>query len=99
MTHLRWLKALAGFGGLGLRLRADDTLYSCLPLYHNNALTVAVSSVLSAGATLALGRSSPRRSSGTTIVTRQRLSSTSASCAATCSTSRPNPPTGRTRCG
>lgn len=55
MTHLRWLKALAGFGGLGLRLRADDTLYSCLPLYHNNALTVAVSSVLSAGATLALG--------------------------------------------
>jgi len=55
MTHLRWLKALAGFGGLGLRLRADDTLYSCLPLYHNNALTVAVSSVLSAGATLAVG--------------------------------------------
>ena len=55
MTHLRWLKALAGFGGLGLRLRGDDTLYSCLPLYHNNALTVAVSSVLNTGATLALG--------------------------------------------
>lgn len=55
MTHLRWLKALAGFGGLGLRLRGDDTLYSCLPLYHNNALTIAVSSVLNTGATLALG--------------------------------------------
>ena len=55
MTHLRWLKALAGFGGLGLRLRSTDTLYSCLPLYHNNALTVGVASVLTAGATLALG--------------------------------------------
>lgn len=57
MTHQRWLRALATFGGLGLRLHGDDTLYCCLPLYHNNALTVAVSSVLNAGATLALGRS------------------------------------------
>ncbi|CAJ1580691.1 long-chain-acyl-CoA synthetase FadD6 [[Mycobacterium] wendilense] len=55
MTHQRWLRALAIFGGLGLRLTSDDTLYSCLPLYHNNALTVAVSSVLNAGATLAVG--------------------------------------------
>ncbi len=57
MTHYRWLKALGGFGGLGLRLRSSDTLYSCLPLYHNNALTVAVSSVMISGATLALGKS------------------------------------------
>lgn len=57
MTHRRWLAALAAFGGLGLRLRGNDTLYSCLPLYHNNALTVAVSSVINAGATLALGKS------------------------------------------
>lgn len=57
MTHYRWLRALATFGGIGLRLRGTDTLYCCLPLYHNNALTVAVSSVLNAGATLALGRS------------------------------------------
>ena len=57
MTHYRWLRALAAFGGLGLRLRGSDTLYCCLPLYHNNALTVAVSSVLNAGATLALGTS------------------------------------------
>lgn len=57
MTHYRWLRALAAFGGLGLRLRSRDTLYCCLPLYHNNALTVAVSSVLNAGATLALGES------------------------------------------
>ena len=57
MTHYRWLRALAGFGGLGMRLTSDDTLYCCLPLYHNNALTVALSSVLNAGSTLALGKS------------------------------------------
>ncbi|WP_102144858.1 long-chain-acyl-CoA synthetase FadD6 [Mycobacterium hubeiense] len=57
MTHYRWLRALAGFGGLGLRLHSHDTLYCCLPLYHNNALTVAVGSALNAGATLALGKS------------------------------------------
>ncbi|BBY82477.1 long-chain-acyl-CoA synthetase [Mycolicibacterium pulveris] len=57
MTHYRWLRALAGFGALGMRLKSRDTLYCCLPLYHNNALTVALSSVLNSGATLALGRS------------------------------------------
>jgi fatty-acyl-CoA synthase len=57
MTHYRWLRALAGFGAIGMRLKSSDTLYSPLPLYHNNALTVAVSSVLHAGATLALGKS------------------------------------------
>jgi fatty-acyl-CoA synthase len=57
MTHRRWLAALAAFGGLGLRLKGSDTMYSCLPLYHNNALTVALSSVINSGATLALGKS------------------------------------------
>ncbi len=57
MTHYRWLRAMGGSGALGMRLKSSDTLYCCLPLYHNNALTVAVSGVISAGATLALGRS------------------------------------------
>jgi fatty-acyl-CoA synthase len=57
MTHRRWLSALAIFGGLGLRIKGSDTLYSCLPLYHNNALTVAIGSVINSGATLALGKS------------------------------------------
>jgi fatty-acyl-CoA synthase len=57
MTHHRWLRALAMFGGLGLRLTGRDTLYCCLPLYHNNALTVAMASVIHSGATLALGKS------------------------------------------
>ncbi|WP_278313522.1 long-chain-acyl-CoA synthetase [Lolliginicoccus levis] len=57
MSNMRWLKSMAGLGGLGVRLDGDDVLYSCLPLYHNNALTVSLSSVLGAGATLAIGRS------------------------------------------
>ena len=57
MTHYRWLGALWGSGGFGMRLKASDTLYCGLPLYHTNALTVALSGVLSAGATLGLGRS------------------------------------------
>jgi fatty-acyl-CoA synthase len=57
MTHYRWLWAMGGPGAFGMRLKSSDTLYCCLPLYHNNALTVAVSGVLSAGATLALGQS------------------------------------------
>src|SRR6202012_5887214 len=57
MTHRRWLSALAAFGGLGLRLKGSDTLYRCLPRYHNNALTVAVGSVINSGSTLALGKS------------------------------------------
>ncbi len=57
MTHQRWLRALTAFGGLGLRLRSRDTLYCPLPLYHNNALTVALASVLTSGAILALGKS------------------------------------------
>ncbi|MBF6300681.1 long-chain-acyl-CoA synthetase [Nocardia amamiensis] len=56
MTHLRWAKVMAGMGGLGIRLRGDDTLYCCLPLYHNNAVTVALSAVLASGGAFALGR-------------------------------------------
>ncbi len=57
MTHYRWLRSLGGAGAAGMRLRSSDTLYCCLPLYHNSALTVGVAAVLGAGATLALGRS------------------------------------------
>ncbi|MGF0317255.1 long-chain-acyl-CoA synthetase [Nocardia fluminea] len=56
MTHQRWTKSMSGLGGLGVRLRADDALYCCLPLYHNNALTVALSAVLAGEATYVLSR-------------------------------------------
>ncbi|WP_372494221.1 MULTISPECIES: long-chain-acyl-CoA synthetase [Nocardia] len=56
MTHLRWTKSMNGLGGLGIRLHGDDAMYCCLPLYHNNALTVALSAVLGARATFVLGQ-------------------------------------------
>ncbi|WJR35055.1 long-chain-acyl-CoA synthetase FadD6 [Mycobacteroides immunogenum] len=57
MTHYRYLRAAAGFGSVTLRLRPSEVFYSCLPLYHNSALTVAVGSTMTTGATLAIGRS------------------------------------------
>ncbi|KNX38511.1 long-chain-acyl-CoA synthetase [Luteipulveratus halotolerans] len=56
MSHFRWLKSYSGLGALGVRLRKDDTLYCCLPLYHNNSVTVGLSSVLAGGAAMAIGR-------------------------------------------
>lgn len=56
MSHFRWLKSYSGLGGLGMRLRPGDTLYCCLPLYHNNAVTVALGAALSGGAAFAIGR-------------------------------------------
>lgn len=56
MSHMRWLKAGATLGDVNVRLKPEDTLYCCLPLYHNNAVTVSLSSVISAGATIAIGR-------------------------------------------
>lgn len=56
MTHYRWSAVLTGIGILSLRIRPDDVFYCCLPLYHNNALTVSWGTVLSAGATMAIDR-------------------------------------------
>ncbi|HEX5356300.1 MAG TPA: long-chain-acyl-CoA synthetase [Aquabacterium sp.] len=56
MTHYRWHRCMAGLGQLGMRLKSDDVLYCPLPMYHNNALTVSWSSVIGAGACMALGR-------------------------------------------
>ncbi len=56
MTHRRWVLGMAAFGQLALRLGRGDVLYCALPLYHNNALTVAWGSVLGGGAALAVDR-------------------------------------------
>lgn len=56
MTHYRWLASRAGMGAATLRLTGNDVFYVCLPLYHNNALTVSWAAVLSAGACYALDR-------------------------------------------
>jgi len=56
MSHYRWLSAMGAIGGLTLHVRPDDVFYCCLPLYHNNALTISWGAALSAGATLAVDR-------------------------------------------
>lgn len=53
MSHYRWLQAMCGMSSV-VRLQPDDVFYCCLPLYHNNALTVSLGVVLAAGACFAL---------------------------------------------
>ena len=56
MTHYRWLRGMAGLSQMAMRLKPTDVVYCCLPLYHNNALTVSWGAALGAGATLALSK-------------------------------------------
>ncbi|ALG84134.1 long-chain-acyl-CoA synthetase [Gordonia phthalatica] len=56
MSHNRWLANYDGIGGLAVRLRPSDTMYVALPLYHNNALSVSLGAVLSAGACIAISK-------------------------------------------
>ncbi len=56
MTHLRWLRSGYGMGQIAMHLNSDDVFYCPLPFYHNSALTLCWSSVLAAGATLAMAR-------------------------------------------
>jgi citronellyl-CoA synthetase len=56
MSHLRWIKAAGVFGKVALNLEPDDVIYTSLPLYHNNALTVTWSSAAVSGAAMALRR-------------------------------------------
>lgn len=53
MSHYRWLQAASGMS-TAVRLSSDDVFYCCLPLYHNNALTVSLGVVLASGACFAL---------------------------------------------
>ena len=56
MSHFRWLRGMSGLADSAVRLHPDDVLYCCLPLYHNNALTVSWGAVLSQGSGLAIAR-------------------------------------------
>ncbi|MCR2746662.1 long-chain-acyl-CoA synthetase [Limnobacter parvus] len=53
MSHYRWLQASQGMS-TAVRLNSSDVFYCCLPLYHNNALTVSLGVVLASGACFAL---------------------------------------------
>jgi fatty-acyl-CoA synthase len=56
MTHRRWAKASATYGHLLLTLTPDDAIYVALPLFHNMALTVALSAAVATGARIVLRR-------------------------------------------
>ena len=56
MSHFRWFKAMAGIGTASLRIQQTDTVYCPLPLYHNNALSLAFSAALGNGASIAITR-------------------------------------------
>lgn len=56
MTHLRWYKAGIGFGQMAVGLKPKDRLYCCSPLYHNTALSIALSSIVMTHSCLLLGR-------------------------------------------
>jgi acyl-CoA synthetase (AMP-forming)/AMP-acid ligase II len=56
VTHQRMASLGRVTGALAWRLEPDDVVYNCLPLFHSNGLLIALSSVLTNGATLALAR-------------------------------------------
>lgn len=56
MTHYRWLRGMAGLSQMAMRLKPSDIFYCCLPLYHNNALTVSWGAVLGSGGALVLSK-------------------------------------------
>jgi acyl-CoA synthetase (AMP-forming)/AMP-acid ligase II len=62
MSHQRLTTIGRVAGALAWHLEPGDVIYNCLPLFHTNALVIALSSVLTHGSTLALGR---RFSAGT----------------------------------
>ncbi|MDF1644931.1 MAG: long-chain-acyl-CoA synthetase [Pseudomonadales bacterium] len=56
MSHGRWYKAANGFGRVGSHIKHSDRFYITLPLYHNNALTLAFGSAAMVGASVYLRR-------------------------------------------
>jgi len=56
MSHFRWYSAMSGMGLSAMHFGNEDVFYCCLPLYHNNALTIAWSTSIGAGGALALSR-------------------------------------------
>ncbi|MBF0442694.1 MAG: long-chain-acyl-CoA synthetase [Oligoflexales bacterium] len=50
LTYSRWLKGVSGIGLCALRLKPEDVVYICIPLYHSTAFSICFSSALVAGA-------------------------------------------------
>ncbi len=56
ISNARALTGGMGFGLFTMGLGEDDVVYMCLPLFHASGLLVGMTSVLTAGSTMALGR-------------------------------------------
>ena len=65
MSHGRWHLAMIGMAERPSGLRSDDVMFCALPMYHNNALTVARVWCSPRARAWPSARSSPRRGSGT----------------------------------
>lgn len=56
ITHDRWLRMAHGFCEAAYKLKKDDRIYVCLPLYHSNAQFIGYGAALKAGASIYLRR-------------------------------------------
>lgn len=61
VMHHRLFRGGRVWWGLAMRYDEDAVMYNCLPLYHSNATILALSSVITAGVTMALARKFSRR--------------------------------------
>lgn len=54
LTHLRWFKAGIAFGTMAMALKPSDIQYCAMPLYHNTALSVSISTAIRSGSSVVL---------------------------------------------
>ncbi|WP_127347924.1 long-chain-acyl-CoA synthetase [Pseudidiomarina mangrovi] len=54
LTHLRWVKAGIAFGSMSMALKPSDVQYCAMPLYHNTALSVSLSTAIRSGSSVVL---------------------------------------------
>lgn len=55
-SHVKFMKALGGFGLISLSMTEDDVLYCTLPFYHATALVVCWGAVLAGGSAIVMKR-------------------------------------------
>ena len=56
ITYSRLFRVSGVFSRIALKLKPDDRLYICVPLYHGNALFIGFGTILDSGASIHLAR-------------------------------------------
>ena len=54
LRHQKWIQLAYALGGVAMRAISNDTMYCCLPLYHNSGINIAWSTAVIHGCTFAL---------------------------------------------